>query len=78
MQQQGINRDAYHALDRFTLRYRGIAELGWKEEHYQDMATCEDRVRYLKKEYSKQSKKLVYEIKDKMHKAYWMYPNGKY
>lgn len=78
MEQSSIKRDKYHALDRFSLKYRSIDELGWKEEAYQDRATCEDRVRYLKKEYSKQSKKLIWQIKDKLQNAYWMYPNGRY
>ena len=72
---QSSNRDKYHALDRFVLKYRAMGELGWQEERYPDRATCEDRVRCLKAEYPKTSGKLVYDIKDTIQNAYWFYPN---
>lgn len=72
---QSSNRDKFHALDRFVLKHRAIGELGWQEERYPDRATCEDRVRFLKGEYSKNAKKFAYGIKDTIQNAYWFYPN---
>lgn len=59
-------------LERFELSWSRYGELGKHVERYPDRATCEDRVRYLKREFQDTfSDKLIWNIRDTACTDYW-------
>lgn len=59
-------------LERFLLTWQRHGELGMHEERYPDRATCEDRIRYLKRECKDTCcDKLIWNIKDTHCTDYW-------